>query len=281
MSNSKTILARYMPLVVALAILVGGLVSLTLAQNSFHVVLQKLHTPLQRPLYTLPKVLPPFRVRPGWVDSKLSADVVQVLGTHEYLLRKYWDSRLPRNAPGAIVSLNLNYYPTDFATPHVPNVCWIGIGLKRIHDSLIVIHNVPHANGTVSNMPMRFLSFAVPESGFSGLPLIINQTHGGRYINTAYTFQVDGRYVPDPQQVSELFWRRRSKYGYDAKIEIDVRGPCTRAVARRQIAAFLRAALPAIERRLPDWKKLNARPASAKAERRPAARSAITTAPAN
>ena len=42
----------------------------------------------------------------------------------------------------------------------------------------------------------------------------------------------------------------------DAKIEVDVEGLCTRATALRVINAFMRSALPSIERCLPDWKKL-------------------------
>ena len=250
-------LARQLPPLLALLILLGGVTALLAVQRSFHVVLQKQPTPLQKPLYTLPTRLPPFLVRPGWVDQKLPPEEVQALGTRDYLLRKYWYSRAAPDAPAAILAVNINYYPTSFATPHVPNVCWAGLGRKRIYDSLITVPRVPHANGSISAIPMRFLSFAVATGGSAILPLLHNSSHGGRFINTAYTFQVDGRYVADPQQVSALFWRKRSRFGYDAKIEVDILGPSRRAVARRRITAFLRAALPAIEKCLPDWRKLN------------------------
>lgn len=260
MSNGTPSTKKLYPPLVAIGVLVAGLVSLSVASHAFNVVLQKLHTPLQAPLRSLPKKLGPWVMPKGAVDQRLSAEVVQVLGTHHYLLRPYVNTKMPPGSPGSEVRVNLNYYPTDFATPHVPNVCWAGIGMKRIHDTFITIHHVPHANGTYSNLEMRFLSFYAPKMSDSGIPLSMDQ-HRGRYINVAYVFQVDGRYAPNPQQVSELFWRTTSKYGYDAKIEVTAEGPgglTTRPQARKAIASFIRASLPAIERLLPNWKKLNA-----------------------
>ena len=260
MTTRTVSVKAFFPAAVALGILVGGLVSLTIASNAFNVVLRKKHTPLQAPLRSLPKTLGQWVMPKGAVDQRLSAEIVQVLGTHHYLLRPYVNTKMPAGAPGSEVSVNLNYYPTDFATPHVPNVCWAGVGMKRIHDSLITIDHVPHADGTYSNLEMRFLSFYAPKMSQAGIPLSMNQ-HRGRYVNVAYVFQVDGRYVPNPQQVSELFWRTTSKYGYDAKIEVTADGPgglTTRPQARKAIASFIRASLPAIERLLPNWKQLNA-----------------------
>lgn len=245
---------------VAVVILGGGLISLAWAQWKMKIVLQKTPTPLQAPLPSLPRTLGVFKVPAGYADERLSAETMAVLGTHDYLIRQYEDTAMPPGSPGSLVQINLNYYPTDFATPHVPNVCWVGSGLKRVKDRLINIKDVPHADGKVSSLPMRFLAFAKPNGAGSGMPLLFNHQTGGQYINTAYTFQVDGRYAPNTQQVSALFWQAKSKYGYDCKIEVDVLRPSTRAQARKVITAFIRAALPAIERILPNWKKLNAPP---------------------
>jgi hypothetical protein len=253
-NNKNLILAG----ITAAAILGAGLVSLEWAQAQMGMVLQKTPTPLQAPLPSLPRTLGVFKVPPGSADERLSAETLAVLGTHDYLIRKYEDTAMPPDSPASLVQINLNFYPTDFATPHVPNVCWVGAGLQRVKDNLITIKNVPHADGKVTDLPMRFLAFAKPNGAGSGMPLMFSHQSGGEYINTAYTFQVDGKYAPNTQQVSAMFWHARSKYGYDCKIEVDVLGPSTRAEARKTISAFIRAALPAIERILPNWKKLNA-----------------------
>ena len=255
--NGTSALNRF-ALISTLVVLAGGAASLGLAERAFHVVLVKARTPLQMPLRKIPKTLGDFVMRRGWVDQKLSSETVQVLGTKDYLMRKYWYRKIPYGEPGSTITLNINFYPTDFATPHVPNVCWNGVGLKRVRDSFITLHNIPHATGRPGPIPMRFLSFSGPEAEAGSVPILVDSGTGGRFLNTAYVFQVDGRYVPNTQQVSALFWRQTSKYGYDAKIEVDVNGLCTRARARRVISAFMHSALPSIERCLPDWKKLNA-----------------------
>ena len=257
-NNKKLIFAGSITVV----ILGAGLLSLEWAQAKMGMVLQKTPTPLQAPLPSLPRTLGMFKVPPGSADERLSAETLAVLGTHDYLIRKYEDTALPPDSPASLVQINLNFYPTDFATPHVPNVCWVGAGLQRVKDDLIMIKNVPHADGKITSLPMRFLAFAKPNGAGSGMPLMFSHHSGGDYINTAYTFQVDGKYAPNTQQVSAMFWHAKSKYGYDCKIEVDVLGPSTRAEARKTISAFIRAALPAIERILPNWKKLNARPAA-------------------
>ncbi len=253
-TNKHLILAG----ITAVAILGAGLLSLEWAQAQMGMVLQKIPTPLQAPLPSLPRTLGVFKVPPGSADERLSTETLAVLGTHDYLIRKYEDTAMPPDSPASLVQINLNFYPTDFATPHVPNVCWVGAGLQRVKDNLIAVKNVPHADGRVTDLPMRFLAFAKPNGAGSGMPLMYSHHSGGEYINTAYTFQVDGKYAPNTQQVSAMFWHARSKYGYDCKIEVDVLGPSTRAEARKTISAFIRAALPSIERILPNWKKLNA-----------------------
>ncbi len=259
--NQKSSLNRF-ALLSTLVILAGGAFSLALAEKAFHVVLVKEPTPLQSPLRKIPRKLGDFVVRHGWVDQHLSSETVQVLGTSTYLMRQYWYKKIPFGESGSTIKLNINFYPTNFATPHVPNVCWNGVGLKRVKDSIISVKDVPHAYGKPGPIPMRFLSFSGASTQTGGMPLVIQLHDGGRYLNTAYVFQVDGRYVPNTQQVSALFWRQSSKFRYDAKIEVDVEGLCTRTRALRVIKAFIRSALPSIERCLPNWKKLNA-PAAA------------------
>ncbi len=260
MTNSNR---KYIPVAVAAVIFFAGYGALIWAQSAFHLVLLKTRTPLQKPLNDLPRTLGPFHMRSTWANEKLSSEVVQVLGTHHYLIRRYWYRPMSRSAPGAVVRLNINFYPTNFASPHVPNVCWEGAGLVLQKDSYLTLHNVPHADGKKGNLTFRFLSFAIPQTDATGLP-IATSGNSGLYLNTAYVFQVDGRYVPDPAQVSELFWRKHSKYGYDAKIEVDVLGATPPKFARRQISRFIHAALPSIEDCLPNWKKLNAHPVVAK-----------------
>ncbi|HTV47765.1 MAG TPA: exosortase-associated EpsI family protein [Phycisphaerae bacterium] len=242
------------PVLIALAIMVAGLGSLAWAQTVMHVVLQKLPTQLQKPLPDLPRALGQYKVPPGSADQRLPEDQVQTLGTNIYLLRDYWNTKLPMDSPGAVIQVNINFYPTDFATPHVPDVCWTANGMQRLSDDLITIHNVPHADGSVSDLQMRLESFAASDSDDSETDDQVASAGGVYFV--AYVFQVDGAYVPNPEQVSEMFWNQTARFGYDAKIEVRVVLPSTPQQAQAAITEFIRAALPSIEKCLPDWKKL-------------------------
>jgi Protein of unknown function (DUF3485) len=253
------IMPHKVPAIVALMIMAAGLGSLAWAQEAMHIVLQKLPTPLQQPLASLPSTIGHYTVPPGSADELLPADQVQTLGTNIYLLRTYWNTKLPQAAPGALLQLNINFYPTDFATPHVPDVCWTANGLQRTSDDLITVQNVPHDDGTKSDLPMRLESFALPDNNDSDMLLDSQATsNDGEFLNVAYVFQVDGAYVPNPEQVSEMFWNQTAKYGYDAKIEVRVDGPTTSQQAQDAIEKFMRTTLPSIEKCLPNWNKLNA-----------------------
>jgi hypothetical protein len=177
------------------------------------------------------------------------------------LLREY--TRLDTGGkPTDVVALNVNYYPKGTATPHVPDICWVGNGLEKVYDEAITVRDVPHKDGTRSAIPMRLLSFRPPRQPNSLLPDLPGQDRADqeRLFTVAYTLQVNGRYVGNRAQVAKLFWRTDSRYCYHTKIEITYSPnvPCARNNARPVIEEFLRAALPQIEECLPDWQKLNA-----------------------
>lgn len=240
---------------VAAALMIAGVVSLYVAQAAWSVVLQKTPTPLQKPLVDLPRQLHDW-IAVG-VDQRLSPETVQVLGTHNYLLRKY--ALVGSENPLDHVALNLNYYSGQFTTPHVPNVCWAGIGDKRVRDVFITVHHVRHANGTYSDLKMRFLSFSAPQHSHGDMSFFLANQNHTRLLNVAYAFQVNGAYVANPQQIAPRFWDTDSKYAYDAKIEVTVEQMCKPKRAEKAIKKFVRASLASIERCLPDWKKLNAK----------------------
>lgn len=242
----------------AVGILAAGLVCMSAAQAWFNVVLTKRPAPLQKPLPTLPDRM--GRWKKYGRDQRLSPEIVQVLGTRQYLLRRYRKIGVPLAALDSLVTLNLNFYSKGNATPHVPNVCWQGVGRTRVYDHIMTIHHVLHADGTYSSVQMRFLSFATPSTHGGTLSLLTNRDNDNRLLNTAYMFQVNGRYAPNVQQVTQLFWKTDSKYSYHAKIEVDVVHRCAPKLAEAMIKNFIRASLAHIERRLPNWKKLNAKP---------------------
>jgi hypothetical protein len=244
---------------IACGLLALGAVAVLLSPYLLGAELDKDPAPLSHDLVLLDKEL---GVNPKFVaeghDDIMQPDVLDALGTKLYLLRNYQKIG-PNNIPtDDVVALNINYYEKGTATPHVPDICWVGSGLSNWKDEQITVHNVPHKDGTVSDIPMHFLSFVPKQTNQATVPGMEDTTvDQDRLLSVAYTFQVNGQYVGNRAQVARLFWRRDSRYCYHCKIEITYKRECARETALPVIEDFLRASLPKIEECLPDWKRLN------------------------
>lgn len=250
--------AQRRALFVTLVLLVGTGMLWGVAR-AMKLVLVKPPAPLTKPLPELAATFGPY-VADGH-DQKLQPDVEETLETKDYLMRRYRDTRKRENELGAFISLNLNYYATGSASPHVPDVCWVGSGAKREADGMFEVDGVPHLEGPPSTIRLRRVSFTPIARNPSQLSLM-DVSEVARTINVAYVFQVNGSYVSTVEEVSKHFWSPKAKYAYHAKIELtltDADGTplsCESKEAEALFADFLRAALPSIEECLPDPKKL-------------------------
>jgi len=202
-------------------------------------------------------------------DQYMNAEAVETLGTPDYLMRTFLEKTPKPTDPHALVSLNMNYYATGVSTPHVPEICWASNGRVEAPNSRVFfdVAGVKHADGTISTLRMRMISFLPPK----GAP---TQSETGEpiYSNVAYVFQVNGEYVGTPREVMSHFWSAKNKFAYHCKIEVTPLDPadpdhvsvlmCTQAKAQEIISKFIREALPAAEECLPDPKILTQGPAA-------------------
>lgn len=236
---------------VAIALLALGICGLTVAQKAFDVVLEKPPAELSKPFSELSRTFGEnTRYTAVGPDRTLDKEIVAVLGTEDYLLRNYQDSQKRDGDLGRELSLNLNFYATGSATPHVPEVCWAGNGLNLHSSSFFVIPNVKHKDGTVSDIRARILSFE-PKAQ-PGAMAFLPQTSTTQLINVAYVFNVNGRYVANTREVTKHFWDPTAKYAYHTKIEVTVPALCTPQEAQPIVEEFFRSSLAEIEQCLPD-----------------------------
>jgi hypothetical protein len=210
----------------------------------------------------------PVRYTATGSDEALDAEMVETLGTTEYLVRRYVDKAIPLGTPGSLVNLNVNYYGTGTSTPHVPEVCWKGSGRVEAANSRVafMVKGVKRRDGSIIDLPMRMISFVPaggPTSNESGEPI---------YSNVAYVFHVNGEYVTGSQEVTSRFWKASYRFAYHAKIEVtplDAADPtkasvltCTQAEAQKIVGDFVREVLPDVEMCLPDPAILTGEPAA-------------------
>jgi hypothetical protein len=243
--------------VAAALIMAFGTVALYATSYLMGWVLQKTPTPLPNPqgLAALTKRIGFYRAIGN--DRYLEPHMVQALGAKSYLLRDYGDDTKRSDDPGSILAMNLNYYDTGSASPHVPDICWVGSGRVKIRDEQMIVKGVPHLKGEPTDLPMRLLSFA-PQAGDPGYAATSAGVDDPNvFLNVAYVFQVDGKYVARREEVLKEFWHLDSPYGYHTKIELTVMQVCRPEQAQKAIEDFMRAGLPEIEKCLPDWNELN------------------------
>jgi hypothetical protein len=211
--------------------------------------------PLAQPLESIPATLGQWvQISP---DTVLKEDEEHILGTSEYVMRVYVNTsiispqmveglkdkpdrdrnaiyaQIQERAPEAIVHLMVTYYTGMADTvSHVPDRCYIADGYD--------VAKADSVHWDASGKTMRYLTFE-DESG------------AGRVRkNVAYCFSVNGDWAADPIDVRRIMGNLFARYGYYAKIEL-----MTQQVDRDKGAAamdqFLAAALPAIQKSLPDW----------------------------
>ncbi|HVX84072.1 MAG TPA: exosortase-associated EpsI family protein [Phycisphaerae bacterium] len=238
--------------VMAAVILLTGLGVGRALEAALSLTFDKPYLPLPKPLTELRSLIGEHARYRAVGDENLDPDIVATLGTKEYLLRHYVDTTKKPGEVGYDLRLNLNYYGTGSATPHVPEICWAGAGMQEAADSKqeFVVKGVRRKSGKVEDIKMRMICFLPNQTDASGLSLGADM--GNKTLNVAYLFEVNGKCVSQPQEVTGEFWKASSKYAYHTKIEVTVPAYCTPQEAQQAISDFIRASLADIEDCLPD-----------------------------
>ncbi|HEY4330813.1 MAG TPA: hypothetical protein VGN88_13815 [Phycisphaerae bacterium] len=246
--------------IIVATVLATGIASVRGLETALHATFDKPPAPLQKPLPYMHKELgDPVRYVAVGSDEILDSEVVETLGTTDYLVRQYRDETLAQQLPGALVNLNLNYYPTGSSTPHVPEICWAGSGRDEVGGArnIFEVKGVKRHDGSTVDLRMKMISFLPPAGDPTAAP-----SGEPMYSNVAYVFQVNGDYVAQTQEVMSRFWKASYKFAYHAKIEVTPIDPadpsgrkcltCTQAQAQKIISDFIRESLASVEECLPD-----------------------------
>ena len=144
----------------------------------------------------------------------------------------------------SVLHVNLNYYATGSATPHVPEICWAASGMVEASDSrqIFEIPDVKRRDGSVVTLRMNMISFLAWFDEFGGSEVCGLHVRGERGLRG------------DAEGGGEPLLEGTNKYAYDTKIEVTVGDKmqfCTYGEAEKAISDFVRTALPEIEGCLP------------------------------
>ncbi len=244
---------------IASGVLLTAALGLNAAVFATSTVLIKQPVELRQALFFVPERLGPFQMVGS--DEKLTAEVLEALGTRHYISRYYEDTALPEADPARLLKLHVAYYTgTPDTVPHVPDRCYVAGGIRTRSTAVTTLQlrgdhfrpTTPHGFETPSRLapgkailprldvPATLFTFYLPDPP-------------GRQANVAYFFVANNKFLATPEQVRLLGFDPRDRYSYYCKVEVALFGVSDPDEAQRRASAFLSLAMPEIMACLPDW----------------------------
>lgn len=275
---------RQVPALVVLVVLFGaGAIAMGRLIDAMAVQLEKkpIYPATGRTFLGLP------RETPGWTqvgsDRTLSKDIVDTLGTENYLSRTY--ERREPGPDGQTIRLELHaaYYTDDIDTvPHVPERCFVGGGLEKGDFSNVVGLPVDTSRwrpdrtiGTddpdivgeqgviykVRTLPGYRTSYAEPRlpAGVgpdNPIPFRVSQfiRPSGGSLYAGYFFIANGRAVGRAEGVRLMSFDLKSEYAYYAKVQTtSITGVGSAEEHADYSGELIGELLPEIMLCVPDW----------------------------
>lgn len=255
------------PVVLAAALCVGLLASSALAKHVVlsinHVVMFKKPVPLRMSLERLPHVVGDYAYDDA-TRAELSKEVIEELGTTEFITRVYVDRSKPAGEPGSRLVLHVAYYTgTADTVPHVPTRCYTASGVLPLNtiEQTLALNGAGYTLMADGRTRVQLADQAVTLSQRDVAATTFTYGHAQDsdfQSNVLYFFAANGKFLPTPELVRTHSWNPADEYAYYCKIEVNLPGVGDRAEAARLTSRFLSVMLPRIMACLPDWQAVQA-----------------------
>lgn len=208
-------------------------------------------------------------------DDELSAEVVDELGTTDYLSRYYRDNSVAEGEPGSMVRLHVAYYTGLVDTvPHVPDRCFVAGGVKHgglfdqvLHLDPDVIQDAESGRGFDAytanpnlDDPLAPGSIGtevhLPERDIDAKRFTYRVPNNNADQHVMYFFAVNGKFLASPNAVRLQGFDIRDTHSYYCKIEVQVIGEPDPERFAEKAQDLLNDFLPEIMACLPDWQEV-------------------------
>jgi hypothetical protein len=191
------------------AVLALAGVGMSLATQRLGLYLKKEPLPLRKPLDAIGE----GKLSPYKISAKIpitNEDILQSLGTRDYIQWVLEDPRESPESPVRTVLLFVTYYQQPDRVPHVPEECYTGGGYQRLATDAISFRI--GAAGDVREIPGRYLLFErVPHDASLAVP----------QFPVVYLFRVNGEYAGSRDEARLALNRNLfSRHAYFCKIEM-------------------------------------------------------------
>jgi len=182
--------------------------SMSAVIRTFGIYLKNEPLPLKKSLDLLDEEdLAPYKVI---LKEKIeNKEIVETLGTKDYIQWTLEDEQVPENSPVRRCSLFITYYSLPDRVPHVPEECYMGSGFQQLASESLSLE--VKNDGFDKTVPIRYLVFAKSDVGLWG--------ESGKF-PVLYLFSVNGEYA-NSREEARIFLNKNlfSKYSYFSKVE--------------------------------------------------------------
>jgi hypothetical protein len=191
---------------ICIGILAAWAAGLPIIEHIFGLYLKKEPIPLKKSLDSLDEIgLGHYKVKKLKIQSE---DVINTLGTQNYIQWLLEDTNSPADSPVRYCMLFITYYDLPDIVPHVPEECYIGGGNEKLNSEGM---NLPvQGEDFHKTIPVQCLVFGATEGQFLAevkFPIF-------------YLFNTDGVYTNSREETRVVLNKNIfSKYSYFSKVE--------------------------------------------------------------
>lgn len=208
--NRAAIRSLRQPAFVACVLVLGGaILGMSAIERAMGIVFTKQPLPLVAALDRLaPDRLAPFRIRERFTLE--DPDLLQSLGTHDYVQWLLEDPRRSASDPAREVLLFVTYYALPDRVPHVPEECYLGSGYQRLATETVTVEIPTHKGKRV--VPARHLVFSQANASI---------WTRGTQVPVVYLFRVNNEYVASRTEARLALNRNLfGRASYFSKVEL-------------------------------------------------------------
>ncbi|RMF77118.1 MAG: hypothetical protein D6744_11665 [Planctomycetota bacterium] len=242
--------------IVCLAILIVAGGSMQMLARVMRVHFAKAPLPLKKPLseLSIARLRPTYDLHPQQ-PPPFSEDLIENLGTREFLNWNLIDTRRRRLDPTYLASLFVSYYTGQpDMVPHEPRECLVASGMSLEHEETMTV-TVPLADRDALEIPVAILDFESAGDAISMNP---------RKLTVAFFFYANGKFVTTRNGVRLAVANLSDRYAYYSKIEISFSSDGRRRFADREetktaAAELIRRLMPILlSDHYQDWEAIQA-----------------------
>jgi len=263
---------------VLLVVLFGSALGMGWAINYYKLHLDKLpiYAPGNRSVSTIPAETDSW-VQVG-TDKILTAEVLDELGTSNYLSRTYRQKEPPAGEQPAYIELHLAYYTDQIDTvPHVPERCFTGGGMTLAGSSPEIALNIDQNRWTVdedASTPIGTIYTDRTSTRWSDgrgkrvrLPLGIEEAHlktstyhtpGDQTLYAGYFFVANGGIASSAEKVRLLAFNLENDYAFYLKVQFTTASADSREEFVALSSDLLSEVLADVMLCVPDWVEVQA-----------------------